>query len=100
MKIARFKYSDGIIPDGYSCKECDIKKVRLYRLYHAFLDDQILRCRKCALKNQSKEEPDNKSEHSIGWLVAAVPLEDGSTYWGYSSVPEDGVNWWNNLKSE
>lgn len=34
----------------------------------------------------------------IGWRVPAVPTEDG-TYWGYSSVPTPGVNWWKKLPS-
>ena len=54
-----------------------------------------LRCTKCALKNQKQEVVEDP--HCIGWLVAAVPTEDGSTYWGYTSVPKDGVKWWENL---
>lgn len=30
----------------------------------------------------------------IGWRVPAVPTEEGDTYWGYTSVPEPGVQWW------
>lgn len=30
----------------------------------------------------------------IGWLIPAVPTPEGDTYWGYTSVPEEGVNWW------
>lgn len=33
----------------------------------------------------------------IGWRVPAVPTENGTTYWGYTSVPPDGVAWWNRL---
>ncbi len=33
----------------------------------------------------------------IGWRIPAVPTTDGRTYWGYSSVPEDGVRWWKSL---
>jgi hypothetical protein len=29
-----------------------------------------------------------------GSMAPAIPTEDGSTFWGYSSVPEDGCNWW------
>lgn len=32
----------------------------------------------------------------IGWRVPAVPTEDG-TYWGYTSVPTPGVDWWRKL---
>lgn len=33
----------------------------------------------------------------IGWRIPAVPTEDGDTYWGYSSVPAEGVAWWDAL---
>ncbi len=33
----------------------------------------------------------------IGWRIPAVPTEDGSTFWGYSSVPDGGVAWWKRL---
>lgn len=33
----------------------------------------------------------------IGWRVPAVPTEDGSTFWGYTSVPDAGVRWWRDL---
>jgi len=92
-----FKYKKGRVPKGYNCDGCGATGVRLYRLYQAFLDGQMLRCRRCALEIQKQDKPDDASEHSIGWLVAAVPTEDGTTYWGYSSVPQDGVDWWNQL---
>jgi len=92
-------YKDNLIPKGYVCEECNKSGVRLYREYQAFLEDQVLRCRSCAIKNQNKQ-PDTKSEHSIGWLVAAVPKEGGISYWSYSTVPENGVQWWNNLPKE
>lgn len=34
---------------------------------------------------------------SIGWLVPAVPTEEDDTYWGYTSVPQPGVEWWQRL---
>lgn len=33
----------------------------------------------------------------IGWRIPAVPTADGETYWGYTSVPADGVTWWKRL---
>jgi len=33
----------------------------------------------------------------IGWRVPAVPTEDGKSYWGYTSVPQPGCDWWSNL---
>lgn len=34
---------------------------------------------------------------TIGWRVPAVPTEDGEGFWGYSSVPPEGVAWWRAL---
>jgi len=92
-----FRYQDGKTPDGYKCEACGATGVRLYRRYQTWLQGQMLRCRRCALKSQNQPVPDGEAEHSIGWLVAAVPTEDGSTYWGYTSVPQAGVEWWNQL---
>lgn len=33
----------------------------------------------------------------VGSMVPAVPTEDGMTYWGYTSVPQSGVDWWHRL---
>lgn len=33
----------------------------------------------------------------IGWLVPAVPTEEGDTFWGYTSVPDAGCEWWYRL---
>lgn len=38
-----------------------------------------------------------KTEHQLRGLCAAVPTEEGDTFWGYTSVPDDGVKWWDNL---
>lgn len=102
IEIKPFLYSDGKTPDGYVCK-CGASNVRLYREYQTFLNHQELSCTTCAIKeyNETHHKPwdpessDRSSE--IGWLVAAVPTEDGSTFWGYTSVPQDGVDWWDNL---
>lgn len=97
--VAPFSYTDKNTPDGYKCVTCSATGVRLYRRYQTFLDHQQLYCRECACKDQNKQ-PDNKSEHTIGCLVAAVPTEDGRTYWGFTSVPQEGVEWWNRLPAD
>jgi len=33
----------------------------------------------------------------IGWRVPAIPTEDGDTFWGYTSVPQAGCDWWAKL---
>ena len=94
--IKPFSYSIHNTPEGYICSECGATGVRLYRQYQTYASNISLKCRSCAIKENSKE-PIIDNEHSIGWLVAAVPTEDGETYWGFSSVPQIGVEWWNNL---
>lgn len=98
--VGAFSYEQSATPDRYVCSGCGKRGVRLYREYQTFLEHQVLRCRSCALENQNRTHCDSRSEHSIGWLVAAVPLENGSTYWGYCSVPDSGVKWWDRLPAE
>lgn len=40
---------------------------------------------------------ERKRHDSIGWLVPAIPTEDGDTFWGYTSVPQAGCAWWHRL---
>lgn len=84
---------------AYRCGECGARGVRLYREYETFMEHITLRCRACACKHAG-QEPDQKSEHSIGWLVAAVPTYDRTTFWGYTSIPQEALNWWNKLPKE
>jgi len=104
-------YSGGA-PDGYVCSTCCAIGCKLWREYSKFLENQVLRCIDCAGKNQ-KKDVSNVDElgripweyghgaiqmtDEIGWLVPAIPTEDGITYWGYSSTPETGVDWWRRL---
>ena len=99
----------------YKCGDCGVEGVKLWREYQTFLDHQVLRCADCAVKNQAqpgvsstitaktKVGEDGKHEgrygdrsDQIGWLVPAVPTEDGS-FWGYTSVPQSGIEWWEAL---
>ena len=86
----------GSTPDSYVCK-CGASGVRLYRQYQTFADQIKLLCRSCAMKDQKEKEFLSDSEHSIGLLVAAVPTLENDTYWGFTSVPDDGVTWWDTL---
>lgn len=103
--VDKFAYSDGNTPDGYVCDECGATGVRLYREYNTFLEHQHLTCRTCTLLSEGEDslvflKEHNLPEHNIGSLVAAVPTEDGRTFWGYTSVPPEGVDWWDNLPKE
>jgi hypothetical protein len=100
-------YSSNKTPAGYECGECGATGCKLWREYQTFLNHQTLCCGDCALKNQDKEGPIDEdgrrlSHHGmktdqIGWRIPAVPTEENDTYWGYSSVPQAGVDWWRRL---
>lgn len=64
----------------------------------------------CAGKSQSKDVSNidergllshpsmgERRTDQIGWRVPAVPTEENDTYWGYSSVPQAGLSWWERL---
>lgn len=52
-------------------------------------------------KGVPSDAVETKSERErtdqIGWRVPAVPTEDGDTFWGYTSVPQAGCDWWASL---
>lgn len=78
----------------YSCKDCGKSGVKLWREYQTFLDHITLRCKDCSQKSENRMlEP---GCDQIGWLVPAVPTDDGS-FWGYTSVPEHLCKWWKDL---
>ena len=93
----------------YLCSECGASGVKLWRQYNTFLDHQRLLCAVDAAEDQhvNADLIDNEGRYmspevhrrtdSIGWLVPAVPTDDGETFWGYSSIPESGVSWWRGL---
>jgi len=102
VKIEPFKYKEGAIPEGYICGKCGAKGCRLWRPYQTFLDGITLLCANCAEKDQKKElelevDRDYITCDQIGWFVPAVPTEEGDTYWGYTSVPRGGCDWWDSL---
>lgn len=94
IQLKSFSYSNTSVPEGYCCSECGKSGVRLYREYQTFMGNQVLRCELCAKQNQGER---SSGKHAIGWLVAAVPTEDGETFWGYTSVPLAGISWWESL---
>lgn len=78
---------------AYVCQACGASGVKLWRYYQTFLENQRLLCRRCAEADQANELEGDQ----IGWMVPAVPTEDGTTFWGYTSVPKDRVEWWKAL---
>lgn len=80
MIASDFSYESRECPPEYACS-CGAAGVRLYRQYGTFADHTDLKCRQCSLLEQKREHPDSESEVSIGWRVAAVPVEDGPAFW-------------------
>lgn len=101
----RVNYSK-VAPSDYRCSDCGTARCKLWRQDNMPASEIRLLCVACACKDQDK--PDNVApdgRHStrfgytdqIGSLIPAVPIEDGSSYWGYGSVPQAGVDWWKRL---
>ncbi len=97
-------YFGGATPENYTCGACGATGVKLWREYNTCADYTRLLCAPCACADQGKPDDVDVSGHrgrrggdQIGWFVPAVPTEDMSTYWGYSSVPQAGVTWWRQL---
>lgn len=100
-------YLNGITPEDYKCRECGATGIKLWREYNTF--NPRLLCASHAAKGQGKDigilTPEGKWLDpivdqwcdQIGWYVPAVPTEDGIGYWGYTSVPDAGVEWWKGL---
>jgi len=77
------------------------------------MSSQKLFCASCALANQKKKghiDPSGKYQSKyglvdqIGSLIPAVPidltkLQDIQSFWGYTSVPSSGCEWWSSLPS-
>ena len=111
------------VPDAaikYQCSKCGATNCKLWRQYNTFLNHIELLCCNCAEEDQNKvcgldrekvkealkdptlDETDRMflrhGSDQIGWLIPAVPTADGcETFWGYTSVPGDGVRWWKKL---
>lgn len=100
-------YLDGKCPKAYVCSKCGATNCKLWRQYQTFAEHIELLCIRCAGEDQGKDissanasgkiDTEYGSTDQIGWLVPAVPTEDNETYWGYTSVPQPGCIWWNNL---
>lgn len=100
-------YSSSIPPAGYHCGICGVLGVKLWRDYNTMLNHQSLLCAACACEEQRRGpvelRPDGgtlvggQRTDTIGSRVPAVPTEEGETYWGYTSVPDEGVAWWKRL---
>ena len=102
-------YSKRETPPSYKCGKCGVSGCKLWRLYNTFLDYQKLLCAECAANDQKKDISDidelgmytsdlsDMRIDQIGYYIPAVPTEKNNNYWGYTSIPEAGCEWWYNL---
>lgn len=109
-------YTKTEVPADYVCENCGGTNCKLWREYQTFCPS--LMCATCAAVLQGKdisgmdadglypsvmeingEDVDMGRSDQIGWMVPAVPDEEGAGYWGYTSVPQAGCDWWKNLPS-
>lgn len=102
--MSHLDYNSTAVPSNYICSKCTATSCKLWREYSTF--NSRLYCASCAAKNQKADitTMNEKGQYrcslgmmtdSIGWLVPAVPTAEGEEgYWGYTSVPLDGVEWW------
>ncbi len=108
MNLGTIDYATKRPPPAYMCTSCGVTGCKLWREYQTCADYTDLLCCDCAGKNQGKdvstidEKGLRQDDHGcrtdqIGWLVPAVPTEDGTTFWGYTSVPSEGCTWWRQL---
>ena len=106
--LAEVNYANGTIPADYKCNSCSATGIKLWREYQTLADHTKLLCADCASKDQKKDitSIDEQGFHTdqlgfktdqIGWYIPAVPVEGDDTYWGYTSVPQEGVDWWERL---
>jgi len=101
--------------EKYKCSRCGRDNVKLWRQYNTMACYLNLKCAICAAPDTTVDE-EGKSEQAFsrydlpgrksdqldteedGALVPAIPTADGTdTFWGYSSVPIDGIIWWKAL---
>ena len=108
--IAQFSYTTAT-PKGYVCSRCGSSGCKLWRQYQTFVEHLDLLCGSCALADQKEAGPIDEDgliidrwfgtrSSAIGWLVPAVPTEDGETFWGYASTPDEAWAWWRRLPTK
>ncbi len=97
--MSKVDYSGGA-PADYRCSTCGKHGVKQWRQYNTLACVVELMCKRCAEADQGKHPVNLEHCDQIGWMVPAVPTEDGETFWGYSAVPDPGVQWWKRLPIE
>lgn len=102
MNIGPFKYAQKYLPPGYKCFKCGAVGCKLWRPACG-VDD--FECAACLVKHGETKEIDrfgfgmwqSRRLCALNDKVPCVPDEDGTTMWGYTSIPQAGVVWWMRL---
>lgn len=82
----------------YKCSKCKKEGLKLWRDYQTCADYCELECAACLAPDVKvgddgmHEEKDFGRTDQLGGKVPAIPVD--STYWGYTSVPSQDVEWW------
>ena len=110
MDVQPFSYLSYDVPEGYACAKCGANNVKLWRGYCSLPIDLV--CVNCACeeegidpssvdKNGSRRRKESPFEttYQIGIGVPAIPDEDGIGYWGLTSIPSKGIEWWIRLST-
>jgi len=96
-------------PPNYVCHECFAASCKLWREHNTFLSHQRLLCARCAGEQAKVDISDINADgyltseliggktDQIGFFLPAVPTIANDTYWGYTSVPGAGCEWWRRL---
>jgi hypothetical protein len=99
-------YSTQATPDDYKCSVCGATGVKLWRESYSSSVQLLCAFHAGEKAGVSIEGIDaegmlpselGRQTDQIGYFLPAVPTEDNQGYYGYTSVPEEGVNWWSNL---
>lgn len=118
--MSPFSYANGEVPPTYKCSKCGKTHVKLWREYCVIPSSTELLCAECLSQKFKKpgftpvfrknrrglycwtvekgsiyDETDQIEDY-----VPAVPTEENDTFWGYTTVPKEGVEWWYNLKDK
>ncbi|MCJ7792802.1 MAG: hypothetical protein MUP45_02395 [Candidatus Marinimicrobia bacterium] len=102
----RVDYSKAKTPSGYICAHCGATGIKLWRGYATV--PVTLLCAGCAATEEKKNIDDIDADgkrtdelgqrtDQIGGCIPAVPDEKSVGYWGYTSIPEAGGQWWRRL---
>ena len=83
---------------AYHCHKCKASGLKLWRKPHAAANDDghELLCAKCLAPDIEVDAQGlwGGTDQISGWL-SAIPVDD--TFWGYTSVPSQDIEWWQQL---